>query len=58
MDKIGDILRHFRLGVENLKLSVTHFENFGERFKEIEKGDKEGASIELIKQAAFVQEFF
>ena len=36
MDKIGEILAHFEKGVRNLKYSVRAFENFDQRFAELE----------------------
>lgn len=39
MDKIGEILKHFDIGVKHLKTSVREFEQFDLRFADFDRTD-------------------
>lgn len=51
MDKIGEILQHFDKGVRNLKSSVREFEQFDQRYADLNQdaANTQEISVEKLK---------
>lgn len=64
LEIIGEIMKHFEVGIQNLKNSVCYFEKFKERFAALDSSNDSAPlneseiSIGMVKQKAFIDEFF
>ena len=56
-------MKHFEVGIYNLKESVQHFENFNAKYEALDSqkeaaGAEDEVTLGMIKQKLFVDEFF